>query len=99
MLGSQGVGQDWTEWLNWIDSVSLENGVHRVWSLNLRWCVKFEITSDCMNMTEKEYHQEKKKDKYVGGKEGNQLIAYGTRISVMDIITHKNSDQSTIWKP
>lgn len=49
-----------------------------------------------MNMTEKEYHQEKKKDKYVGGKEGNQLIAYGTRISVMDIITHKNSDQSTI---
>lgn len=50
-------------------------------------------------MTEKEYHQEKKKDKYVGEKEGNQLIAYGTRINVMDIITHKNSDKSTIWKP
>lgn len=36
-------------------------------------------------MTEKEYHQEKKKDKYVGGKEGNQLIAYGTRTRVMTL--------------
>ena len=48
-------------------------------------CVKSEITSDCKNMTEKEYHQEKKKDKYVGGKEGNQLIAYDTRTRVMTL--------------
>lgn len=35
-------------------------------------------------MTEKVYHQEKK-DKYVRGKEGNQLIAYGTRTRVMTL--------------
>ena len=76
---------DSTEWLNWIDSVSLENGVQRIWSLNLRWCVKSEINSDCKNKTKKEYHQEKKKDKYVGRKEGTKLTAYGTGISVMTL--------------